>query len=96
MSRTSRSICPRRQSHWKDTFAWRAEGNRRAPRVAQQLGLGPDEVLEAFDASVRPEGQGLLSPDATVVLSYFDLKSPGVAVREQRFFDRMDGLEPLG
>lgn len=54
----------------EDKFAWRAEGNRRAPRVAQELGLSPDEVLEAFDAYVFPEGRGLRGPDATVVLSY--------------------------
>lgn len=54
----------------EDFFAWRAEGNRRAPRVAQELGLSPDEVLKAYDATVFPEGQGTVSSDATVVISY--------------------------
>lgn len=54
----------------QDVFAWRAEGHRRAPKVAQELGLSPDEVLKAFDATVFPEGQGTVSSDATVVISY--------------------------
>ena len=54
----------------EDVLAWRAEGHRRVPRVAQELGLSPDEVLEAYDATVLPEGQGLVSSDATVVISY--------------------------
>ena len=54
----------------EDVCAWRAEGNRRAPRVAQELGLSPDEVLKAYAATVFPEGQGTVSSDATVVISY--------------------------
>lgn len=72
----------------EDTFAWRAEGNRRAPRVAQELGLSPDEVLEAFDAYVFPEGRGLLSPDATVVLSY-DRTYAGLPVVGGKFIVHM-------
>jgi hypothetical protein len=54
----------------EDVFAWRAESHRRAPKVAHELGLSPDEVLEAFDATVFPEGQGTVSSDATVVIGY--------------------------